>query len=255
MAKASIWSRAAVTVLAGLAVCLGSERSRAGPPLAIDDPGILDVGRWELILAADGVQVGDREAHNLPLLDVSYGLAENVQVSFSIPRLVLDSNGARERSGLGSATAGLKWRFLATRHSEWAVAPAYAVPTSHQVIRRNGPEDIHVFSLPLLYQRAVGEWTALAQVAWNLGSDGSETWDYGVALTHPLGGRIEGMVEVYGVADSNLSYETLNYHLGVDFAVTDDLHLLASFGSQLSTGSALVEPLDFRYYFGVQWFY
>ncbi|HMB59234.1 MAG TPA: hypothetical protein VKN35_04915 [Xanthomonadales bacterium] len=229
--------------------------SRAGPPLAIDDPGILDPGQWEFILAVDGVDFEFAKAYNLPIVDVSYGVTENSQLSFSLPRIQTHPAGGEKQSGLGFASIGYKWRFFSNGTTDWAIAPSYNFPASHQVIQKGGPEDIRALAVPLLYSRSMGNWTALGQLGFNLGSDGSQAWDFGVALTHPLGSRTELMIEVYGVADSSFNYETLNYHIGLDYAFVEDFHLLASYGSQLKAGSELAERLNFNFYLGLQWFY
>jgi hypothetical protein len=55
----------------------------AGPPLTIDDPGILDPGQWEIIGAVTGATSDTVDVYELPLLDVSYGLTPNTQLSAS----------------------------------------------------------------------------------------------------------------------------------------------------------------------------
>lgn len=229
--------------------------SSAGPPLAIDDPGILNPGQWEVIVAVDRAEFAGAAAYDLPVLDVSLGLTQNTQISAALSRAVVAVEEAPRRSGLGYASVGYKWRWYADDVSEWAIAVNYDFPASHQVFRRDTPDDLKVLSLPVLYARSLDDWTVLGQIAWVLGNDGSRAWDYGLALTHPLGPRAEWMVELFGTADSSFGQETLNYHLGIDYAFSEDLHGLASVGSRISTDTPLADRLNFRYYVGLQWFF
>ena len=67
---------------------------QAGPPLTIEDPGILDPGQWRSSWPAPGEE-GIGQDHELPLLDVSYGVSENIQVAFVAPRIVSDLMASR----------------------------------------------------------------------------------------------------------------------------------------------------------------
>ena len=53
----------------------------AGPPLTIDDPGILQPGGLEIILAADGAKTDAIKTYDFPVLDMSLGLTDNIQMS------------------------------------------------------------------------------------------------------------------------------------------------------------------------------
>ena len=116
--------------------------SFAGPPLVIDDPGILDRGAWEIIL---GFSIEDRPVGKLtqtPSLDVSLGVSPNSQLSFFLPRSVINADQVEKRSGLGFASIGYKWRMLSTSAWELAVAANYDFLISHDLYRSNGPDDI-----------------------------------------------------------------------------------------------------------------
>ena len=78
----------------------------AGPPLTIDDPGILDPGALELILASAGE---DRESGRViqrPILDISLGLTKNTQIAMLIPWQLERLSGEPHRSGLGHVVVG-----------------------------------------------------------------------------------------------------------------------------------------------------
>jgi hypothetical protein len=227
----------------------------AGPPLATDDPGILDPGDWEVIVAISGEEHHDGKEIHAPLLDISLGTGSNSQISFSLPRVVVNPEEDARQSGFAYASAGFKWRFISKSNWDWAIASNYTVPVSNEIITPDGPEDISVLGVPLLASRTIGEWIWYGQLGWNIGSDGASFWDYGLAVSHPLGGSTHWMMEVFGNAVSSFGLSSLNYQLGLDYEINHALHLLASAGTGIKSGSEHDSRLDYSFYIGMQWFH
>ena len=228
--------------------------SFAGPPLVVDDPGILDPGAWEIIL---GFSIEDRPAGKLkqaPSLDVSLGVTPNSQLSFFLPRSVVDVDQGPKDSGLGFASIGYKWRMVSTSAWELAVAANYDFLVSHDLIRSNGPDDIEVLGLPLLVSHKREDWIWYGQLSWHRVNDGTRFWDYGIAVSHPLGASTQIMAEVYGYSDSSFDSNELNYQLGLDVELTPSFHLLTSAGSRIKSGFEPAYRLDYTFYIGLQWF-
>ena len=228
--------------------------AHAGPPLAIDDPGILDPGAWELILA---YSVEDRPSVNIthaPSVDISVGLGSNSQFSLFLPRTILDVDQIARETGAGLASIGYKWQFAAKRGWEWAVAVNYDFLVSHDLFPANGPDDIKVLGLPLLVSYTHGDWSWSGQLAWHRESDGVNFWDYGMPVSHPVGSRVQVMAEVYGYSVSSFNVSELNYNLGLDIEMTPSFHLLVSAGSRIKSRLERANRLNYNYYVGLQWF-
>ena len=217
----------------------------AGPPLVVDDPGILYPGAWEIIF---GFSIEDRPVtkfKHAPSLDVSLGVSPNSQLSFLIPRTVVDTGQSGKRSGPGLASIGYKWRVLSTPAWEWAMAANYDFLISHDLFPANGPDDIKVLGLPLLVSHTHDDWTWFGQLGWNKMNEGSRFWDYGLAVSHPLGTSTQFMMEVYGNSDSSFDSNELNYQLGLDFELSPAFHLLTSAGSRIKSGFEPANRLDY----------
>jgi len=237
------------TQLCQVSICL------AGPPLVIDDPGILDPGDWQFILATAAEIREDVRVHQHPILDVEYGVSDNVQLSFFLPRRVEFVENSARKSGIGYAAVGFKWRFWSSEKMEWALGSGYAFPASHAVIEKDGPDDVNVLALPLLVSRTLGSWTLNGQLAWNLASNGEKDWNYGLALIHPMTASVDWMVEAYGDTNARFANHRLNYQLGIDYAIRPAIHLLGSFGGPLVRGPE--EPgdkLKYTFYIGLEWY-
>jgi hypothetical protein len=229
--------------------------SMAGPPLVTDDPGILEPGTWEFIVA---VASEDRKAGRVtqaPSLDVSLGMTKNTQISFFLPRTVISAGKAEEKTGLDFATVGYKWRFASGHRWEWAIASNYTLPVSHEILEHDGSDDIRVLNLPLLASFSQGYWTWQGQLGLNVGSDGSRFWDYGLAVSRQLGNSMQWMMEVFGGAALSFEHRTLNYQLGLDYEINPDLHLLTAVGSRIKSGPEPDNRLNLSFYIGLQWFH
>lgn len=84
----------------------------AGPPLQTDDAGTPGNKHWEINIAYTLDKRHTTTTHETPILDVNYGVGENIQFKYEVPWLVLHENGSGTKSGLGNSVAGVKWRFL-----------------------------------------------------------------------------------------------------------------------------------------------
>lgn len=243
----------------GLCVGLGLQfflatNSIAGPPLVTDDPGILDPGAWEVIMAIAGEDYPGGRDVQAPVLDVSLGLTSNTQLSVLLPNVIVKSNEGDTKSGLGHLSIAYKWRISSSSGWEWAIAPNYSLPVLKGTIPSVKPVQPRLLGLPLLASRTEGLWTWLGQVTWNLDSEGEKFWDYGVAVCHPLGQSMQWMMEFFGNANASFKDGTLNYNVGLDYEINKALHLLGSVGSQIKSGPERGDRINYSFYIGLQWF-
>lgn len=225
----------------------------AGPPLAIDDPGILDPGQWEIIVAATMASTKEGDAYQAPLLDISYGLTPNTQVGVSLPYVFVSPDNESSSSDFGNLAIGYKWRFINNDELQVAFAPAYAFGIRLSAALRGVGDDTNILFLPLEMQYEIGDWSLNGEWGYVSFESGGDGWGYGGALSRPVGQRTVLMFELYGGADTDFDNDNLNFHIGFDMEMRPDLHLL------LSAGSGLREPtgttaLDFDIFLGLQYF-
>lgn len=228
--------------------------SMAGPPLVIDDPGILDPGTWEVIVAISGDDRPSGRVIHLPSMDISLGVSRNSQISFFLPHLLITPEEGEHKNGLDCASVAYKWRFASTPAWEWAIAANYTAPVSYKFIVPGGPGDIRVLGLPLLVSHTAGDWTWNGQAGWNVASNGTRFWDYGLAISHPLSDSLQWMAEISGDANASFAQNNLNYRLGLDLEINPALHLLTSVGSGISSDDEPDNHLNFSAFIGLQWF-
>ena len=240
--------------LTGAAILILASPAWSGPPMASDDPGILDPGQWEFIVGAAGASSESGEVYELPVLDISYGISENLQVSAAYPHVVVDPADASTDRDFGNLELGFKWRFYNGEKLRLSVAPAYLFGLSLSAALRGIGEDTDIIALPAQLEYDLpGEWRINGELGYAVIRDGTDEWGYGVFLSHPLGSRAEAMVELYGATSSEFDESVLNFTLGIDYAFTDALHLLGSVGSGLREPAGS-EELDYEFFIGLQYF-
>ena len=226
----------------------------AGPPLTIDDTGILQPGGLEIILAADGAKTDAIKAYDFPVLDASLGLTENIQMSVVLPMQKIDEPGEPSKTDIGYGEVSVKWRFFKNDSLELAFAPAYAVPLNDASTVRGVIEDIRILNLPLLAGWEFGDWSVMTQVAYAVSSKSGNGWDYGVAGGYQVNEKMQLLAEVYGATFSRASETDVNYNLGVDYGFTEQFHLLVSARSKLFSDLPSEERLKYGWFVGLQWF-
>lgn len=89
------------------------------PPMKIDDTATPGDANWEINILLDADLSRDSDTHELPVLDINYGVGENVQLKYEVPyvfsRDVQTDEAGNEHTvrdhGLGHSTIGVKYRF------------------------------------------------------------------------------------------------------------------------------------------------
>lgn len=224
----------------------------AGPPLLTDDPGILDPGSWEVIAAISGERRSGDGVLQPPSLDVSAGLTDNTQFSVSLTYGVMESGIVLAEPGQETAALGYKWRIISESGWELALGANYALPVSP--IATKDQEETRALGLPLIASYSWDEWAWHGLAGWCIESDGNRSFEYGLALSHPLIGSTRWMAEIVGTSSGFFRENSLGFNLGLDYEFNPVLHILASAGSRLNAGPDPAGTLELVFYIGLQWF-
>lgn len=225
--------------------------AQAGPPLTIEDPEILDPGQWEIIVASTLEKRESGKTYELPLLDVSYGVSENIQVAFVAPRIVSDPKGESKRSDFGISEIGIKWRFYNENNLQIAFAPLYEFNLRDGAVDRGIVDDANAWTVPLTFQYDWNDWTFLADVGYTIARGDEDGLAYGFAVSRPVSERTALMASIYGEPDTSFDDHGLAIRLGLDHQISDDFHLLVGVGTGLQNEE---DDLDVDVYIGLQWF-
>src|ERR1700690_1460743 len=84
----------------------------AGPPLLTDDPDTPGDNHWEINIAFTLDKRNAEATYEVPIVDLNYGVGDNIQLKYEVPWLVHYEKGAGTQCGVGNSLVGVKWRFL-----------------------------------------------------------------------------------------------------------------------------------------------
>src|SRR3954463_9470128 len=63
----------------------GPDATPQSPPLNVDDPATPGCNKWEVNFVVDGDLARSGNEYELPLLDINYGIGDNLQLKYEVP--------------------------------------------------------------------------------------------------------------------------------------------------------------------------
>ena len=137
----------------------GPESTPQSPPLVVDDPATPGCNKWEINVVVDGDVTRLQSALELPLLDINYGVGDNLQLKYELPYMNNQAEGTTT-SALGESRAGVKYMFFENEEAklQFAVYPQLTFISSNAEVVKNGlASPGTITTLPLLMAVRVGQ--------------------------------------------------------------------------------------------------
>jgi len=227
----SIAIRSVLSLLCGL----HCSAALAGPPLSIDDPGILAAGELEIIFAATMSATDGGNYHDLPLLDLSVGLIEDyVQASIGVSHVYVALDNAISQQDVGNPSVGVKFRFVNTDRLQVAFAPAYVFGVSDSTAQKGVGDSANIAVYPFNAEYQLNDaWRFNGELSYARSDENDKEWGYGVAFARTLNARRELLFEVSGSGGNFLGSDFMQARVGIDSAMSDSFSLLFSIGTGL----------------------
>jgi hypothetical protein len=235
-------------------ILLARSTSVAGPPLAIDDPGILDPGQLEIIAAVTSTKTSAGDLWQLPLIDMSLGVIEDhLQVGVAFSRVHVHPDDGNSESDTNNPAVALKWRFVNSGKLQMSFAPYYVfgVSRSAESIGIGDSADVAVF--PVNAEYGVNEkWRLNGEVSYVRVQGDEAQWFYGAAVGYAANSRWDLLFEVAGTSDSTFNADFVEVRAGFDASLSESFHLLFSMASDLRQTRG-EDELDLNVFLGVQY--
>jgi hypothetical protein len=218
-----------------------------------DDPGTPGNGNWEINVAATTRHGAFGSEHELPLLDINYGLGERIQLKYELPFVWARDHETGSRSGVGNPLFGIKVRFFDAGETGWQVStyPQYETHSfaSHSARRGLADENSALF-LPFEFARAFGRFSANFEVGREFRSRDTDEWAGGLVIGHEWNARFEGLAELHARASEGFEQSALVLNFGTRIAIADLGVMLISAGRDLH--NHLEDEASFSGYVGWQ---
>ncbi len=140
-------------------VSTGLETTPQSPPLNVDDPATPGCNKWEINVSANGDITKDEKSWQLPLLDINYGIGDNLQLKYEVP-FIKNQADESSKTAIGSSKVGIKAMFFEDEDLklELAVYPQveFFTPNS-EAIDQELETPGNITTLPLLLSKKIGE--------------------------------------------------------------------------------------------------
>jgi hypothetical protein len=194
----------------------GPDTSAQSPPLDVDDPGTPGCNRWEINVLADADVAKRNKQYELPLLDLNYGIGDNLQLKYEVPLEKSSIDGVSD-SRVGDSKFGIKYMFYENENSGLQLAFYPQVEFLTPGTKNDNKQDAatgNIVSLPLLLSKNVGE---------------NDKGD--INLTANL---------AYNLSTRRDTEDSVFFAAGAGFGVTENLALMG----EISTEQALRKNVD-----------
>lgn len=223
------------------------------PPLQVDDPSTPGCDRWEINVVADGDLSRDQKNWKLPLLDINYGIGDNIQLKYELPYLRSQTDAA-STSAMGESEVGIKYMFYENEQSKMQLAfyPQVSfVNSNSDAVNRGLVSPGKIVMLPLLMAAKVGQTTLgdvnlTANLGYNVSTkdDTANSMSAAVGVGMPLIHRLSIMGELsteQALAKNvdNIREQQTRATLGVMGMVSKRILLFGSFGHSLQASDSV----------------
>jgi hypothetical protein len=174
--------------------------AQGGPPLITDDPDTPGPGYWEINVAMLRDKTRAERRLETPRLDLNYGVGRRVQLKFEIPWVALLAEDQTRENGAGSATVGVKWRFVGQEGDviAWSIYPQLDFILTDSTLA-NGIEDHRrEFILPTELTVEFFHLEVNAEVGRTFAGEGRGSWLFGLSSEGHVVPRLELLAEIHG---------------------------------------------------------
>ncbi|TWJ17567.1 transporter [Geobacter argillaceus] len=224
----------------------------AGPPLQTDDTGTPGDKHWEINIAYTLDKRHTVVTHQTPILDLNYGVGDNIQLKYEVPWLVLHENGVGTKSGLGNSVAGMKWRFLDEKRDGVAMSvyPQFEFNNPTNSADRGIVDEGTDLRLPLQATKKFGPVWLNGEVGYTFRQHNDDEWLYGLSSGYEIREDLTLLGEVHGGSTKEFKKHEVVFNVGTQWDFDKKYGLLASIGRSFRSGAS-GEP-NLLLYLGLQ---
>lgn len=215
--------------------------AQAGPPMLTDDPGTAPKGmvEWNTAVTIQGNQDGSSETL-LPLVDVSYGLTEKVELNYESHWTVVRRPGEAAQAGWDDTTLAFKWRFADEdkQGADISFQPQYTFNTGQSAYRRGILNKNSDLLLPFELGKTFDSFVINVEVGRDFHAHQAAAYDYwfaGLTFGHKFTEEAEGILEFYMPdASRDFGHASVILNVGVRYDVGKNSSIIVSTGAGIA---------------------
>jgi hypothetical protein len=225
--------------------------AQAGPPLLTDDPDTPKLHGWEINVAALGAKQGGEWLLNTPLIDINYGLFDNVQLKYEQPWLTGAGTGV-PHGGIGDSLFGVKWRFFDQGEGglEISTYPQFSMNDSVRSAQRGLVPGGWQMLLPVEVQKKFGGTTLFDEVGYLVNEYGGNGLLWGAAFEQEVCEKFSLLGELHAISATGFRKDNIVFNLGFHWQTFEHAALIGSAGRAIHEGGQ--DGPQFLGYLGMQ---
>src|SRR5208283_1017142 len=222
--------------------------AQGGPPFITNDPGTPGDGNWEINIMAYSERHPAVRIFNAPILDLNYGVASRIQLTYEVPYLVEGTNGGPTRTGLGKSLPGVKWRFYDSDEKKLSISifPQLEFNNPDASLQRGLVDYDTRLYLPIEVHKQVGPIQVNPEAGYIFASGKSAGWFTGLVVGRDVSKKLELDGELYNSANTNGSNRWNTFDGGGRYQLGEHYILLFMAGRSFASASSS-QPQLFGY--------
>jgi hypothetical protein len=222
----------------------------SSPPMVIDDTSTPGPGKWEANLVFGADLSTDSDTYESPLVDINYGVGENVQLKYEVPyaftrNLLADEAGNKETvraRGVADSIVGVKYRFYDNDETNLSLAVYPQIEFRSPGARSSEDGGVADAATTWILPLQLTKDFARASIAANAGVEKS-TDDRHLPLSAGLGAgtRLTNKLAILGeVAGKNLdnAEKRIVFDVGLRMKISEKHTVVAALGLDLYAGDS-----------------
>ena len=214
--------------LAACAAFLLCGDAHAGPPLLADDPHVVGQGNVQLILAFDGLREGNLRILQGPVLDITVGLHERVDLVL-VMNPIFEKLGPLPTEHGGAITGGVKWQLVKSDRWNVAFTPTIGVDviTAQEL----------AFALPVQMEYTRERFAIGIDAGYIAVVQAEDQWLVAPYATWQVAEPLALMADVFAVGIPNGLGTTFGFTGGFELSLGRGFSLLASGGTGFASSN------------------
>lgn len=216
---------------------IGNVYAAGGPPMMTDDPETPGDQNLEINIASTGDLRGSVQRYEFPIIDINYGVGENIQLKVESPYVSLFGDGNIHTQGIGNITVGMKWRFYENAADDFLIStyPQYTfVPIKKSY--NNGVADIdRALFLPVEISKKIGVFAVTGELGYLSIKGSRDQIEYGIVTGYEVIEQFELLAELHNAFYLNGTNMTMIANGGLKYWISPNASFIFSAGRELLT--------------------
>ena len=224
----------------------------AGPPLITDDPDTPGDKHWEINVAFTIDKRQNEAIFETPILDLNYGVGDNIQLKYEVPWLIRHEQGDGTQSGLGNSNVGVKWRFIDEEKYgvNMSIYPQFEFNPPTTSADRGLVDKGTNLLLPVEVSKKFGPVKLNGEFGYSFSHHSDNEWQYGVFSGYELLENLTILAEIHGEATTEFKGNEVVFNIGTQWDFSKKYGLLASAGRSFSHATS--DNTNLLLYLGLQ---